>query len=80
MRDRLLRLLFLALSLSLLAWGAFRELHRVWKLDAPASSTAVNGPDFTAGATYEAFMLRDGRLYDARGLAPESASIKDCKT
>jgi hypothetical protein len=79
MKIKLVRVLFLAAALMLLAWGVFRELHRVWKLDSP-NSTAVDGPGFTEGATYEAFMLKDGRLYDAYGLAPESASIKDCKT
>ena len=76
---KLLRLSFLLAALTVLAWGAFRELHRVWKLDSD-NSVAVYGPGFTEGATYEAFMLKDGRLYDAYGLAPESASIKDCKT
>jgi hypothetical protein len=79
MTVKLLRVAFLAGALVLLAWGVFRELHQVWKLDSD-NSTAVGGPGFTEGATYEAFMLRDGRLYDAKGLAPESANIKDCKT
>jgi hypothetical protein len=79
MTAKLLRLLFLTAALGVLAWGGFRELHQVWKLEG-ANAAAVDGRGFTAGATYEAFMLKSGRLYDAYSLAPESASIKDCKT
>ena len=79
MSKKLLRAGFLIAALAVLFWGAFQELHRVWKLDNPVSKP-VDARGFIEGATYEAFMLKDGRLHDAYGLAPESASIKDCKT
>jgi hypothetical protein len=78
-RNKLLRAGFLIAALGLLFWGAFQEFHRVWRLEHP-SSKPVDACGFIEGATYEAFMLKDGRLHDAYGLAPESASVKDCKT
>ena len=76
---KIARLLFLAAALGLLAYGLFRELHPVRKLDG-AELPPVRGGAFVAGATYEAFVRKDGALYDANSLEPGSANVKDCKT
>jgi hypothetical protein len=73
------RILLVLAALALLAWGLLWESHQVRSLDGSAER-AVSGPGFTEGATYDAFVRRDGRLYDVLSLQPEAAQSKDCKT
>ncbi len=73
------RILLVLAALGLLAWGLFRQSSPVRALDGSAER-AVDGRGFTAGATYDAFLLRDGGLAETRSLQPEAAQSKDCKT
>jgi hypothetical protein len=76
---KVVRLVLLLAALGLLAWGLAVESHRVLALDG-ASERRVTGRDFTEGTTYDAFLRKDGRLYEVRSLQPEAAQSKDCKT
>ena len=72
-------LIFLLVCLSLLTVGMLRERHRVGSFKAVAA-TGVAGPEFVDGATWEKFVVKEGRLYDTTTLVPGKAQEKDCKT
>lgn len=74
-----LRIALLALAVLLLLYGLAYERHEVNSL-AGGDPEKVSGFGFTEAATYDGLMLKDGRIYDAYGLAPGTADQKDCKT
>lgn len=77
--NRAMRILVVLIGLSLLTWGLWRERHPVWSFgqDEPKPTSGLK---FVEGTTYDGFVLKDGRLYDAYSLSPGTAQQKDCKT
>ena len=76
---KVLRIAFLLAALAILAAGLFRNSHKVSSL-AGGPPQSVSGPAFTEGTTYDAFVRKDGRVYDAQSLVPEAAQEKECST
>ncbi len=74
-----LRGLFAVVCLGWLAFSLLGEKHEVLRLDG-GESLSVSGPAFAAGAVVDDFLLKDGELFSASSLSPQSASAKDCKT
>ncbi len=73
------RLLLVAACMGVLAYGIFFEHHVVASLTT-GESESIAGPAFVEGSSYDGYVRRDGRLYDAYSLQPEAVSVKDCKT
>ncbi len=74
-------ILFLALTLAMLSLAFHVGGRRVLSLAPGSPSEKVFGEaEYTEGASFDAFLLKDGRLYDAYSLTPESLQEKDCPT
>ncbi|MGE5609518.1 MAG: hypothetical protein ACM359_09715 [Bacillota bacterium] len=84
MRRPLLRVLFLLLCALLLIYGLRWEQHEVLPLAKdpaqPLGLQHITGPGFVQGATVDAYMRKDGQLYDVYSLSNGPLSEKDCKT
>jgi hypothetical protein len=80
---RTLRWVLLAVALAGLVYGLAFERRTVVPITAdPAVAVAetVDALTFVEGTTFDAYILRDGKLSDARSLVPAFAQVKDCKT
>jgi hypothetical protein len=75
-----LRLAILVLALGGLVYGVLGERRELRPLRDAAASQEIDALAFVEGMTQDAYILRDGALYDAYSLVPEFAQVKDCKT
>jgi hypothetical protein len=72
---------FLVLTLATLSLAFLVGGKRVLSLVPGSSSEKIFGEaEYTEGASFDAFLLKDGRLYDVYSLTPESLQEKDCPT
>lgn len=74
------RWLLIAMCVLLLAYGIFAERHRITPFSEGEAAKDIGGPAFTEGCTYDAFLAKEGKLYDIYSLEPGRAGEKDCKT
>ena len=73
------RFILLSLVAVLLGWGLYKESHSVAPLS-HGPTTRISGPKFIEGTTTDAFMRKNGQMFDIFSLSPLEASERDCKT
>ncbi len=72
---------FLGLTLAMLCLALFLGGRKVYSMVPDSSSEKVYGEaEYTEGASFDAFLLKDGKLYDVYSLTPEILRQKDCPT
>ncbi len=72
-------IILLALVSALLAYAILGEKHDVFNLSKPEEKK-VSGFEYTETATFDGFMLKNGKVYDIYSLTPDVLQIKDCST
>ena len=76
---KFIRVLFILLVILALIYGPKFESHTIFNLG-NNESKIVSGSDLIEGTTVDGFIIQDNKLYDIYSLAPQTNSIKDCKT
>jgi len=77
---KIVRIVFLAFILALLAYAFLKETHEIHSLSDDASVKKESGREFTETASYDGVIKKDGKLYDLYSLTPERLQEKDCST
>ncbi len=72
---------FLGLTLAMLCLALFLGGRKVYSMVPDSPAEKVYGEaEYTEGASFDAFLLKDGKLYDVYSLTPELLRQKDCPT
>jgi hypothetical protein len=84
MRRPLLRVLFFLGCAAMLVYGIWYEGHAVYPLNqeqaAAEGPRRISGAGFVEGATVDAYMRKEGQVYDVYSLSNAPVREKDCKT